>query len=95
MAQIIDGKAVSRQVRERVANETAKLKEKKENTPIDYTYARPTESEDESVRQAIELARENNLRLHICHLSSSKALEMAKDASKICLFHGNLHLIIY
>lgn len=28
MAQIIDGKAVSRQVRERVANETAKLKEK-------------------------------------------------------------------
>lgn len=65
-----------------VESETAKLKEKKENTPIDYTYARPTESEDESVRQAIELARENNLRLHICHLSSSKALEMAKDASK-------------
>lgn len=65
-----------------VESETAKLKEKEENTPIDYTYARPTESEDESVIQAIELARENNLRLHICHLSSSKALEMAKDASK-------------
>jgi dihydroorotase len=65
-----------------VENETEKLKAKDENTPIDYTYARPTESEDESVKQAIELARANNLRLHICHLSSSKSLSMAKSASK-------------
>ncbi len=65
-----------------VENETSKLKEKEENTPIDYTYARPTESEDESVKQAIDLAGKNNLRLHICHLSSSKSLKMAKDASK-------------
>ena len=65
-----------------VETETQKLKEKEENTPIDYTYARPAKSEDESVKQAIELARENNLRLHICHLSSSKSLSLAKDASK-------------
>lgn len=66
-----------------VENETEKLKEKKENEAIDYTYARPAESEDESVKQAIELARENNLRLHICHLSSKKSLDLAKNASKI------------
>ncbi|WP_432645670.1 dihydroorotase [Methanobrevibacter sp.] len=65
-----------------VENETRKLKEAKENTPIDYTYARPVESEDVSVMQAIELAKKNDLRLHICHLSSSKSLEMAKCASK-------------
>jgi len=66
-----------------VEDETERLKQNKENTAIDYTYARPTKSEDESVRQAIELARANDLRLHICHLSSSKSLSMAKSASKI------------
>ena len=65
-----------------VEDETNKLKEKEENEPIDYSYARPARSEDESVKQAIELAGKNNLRLHICHLSSSKSLSLAKDASK-------------
>ena len=65
-----------------VESETERLKDKSENKPIDYTYARPSSSEDESVRQAIELARANDLRLHICHLSSIKSLNMAKTASK-------------
>ena len=65
-----------------VESETEKLKQKDENTAIDYTYARPTQSEDESVKQAIELAGANDLRLHICHLSSSKSLNMVKSASK-------------
>lgn len=65
-----------------VESETLKLKQKEENDAIDYSYARPAKSEDESVRQAIELARENDLRLHICHLSSSKSLSLAKNASK-------------
>ena len=65
-----------------VEKETAELKEKSENSAIDYTYARPTRSEDTSVRQAIELAEANDLQLHICHLSSSKSLSMAKSASK-------------
>jgi dihydroorotase len=65
-----------------VERQTEILKEKDENEAIDYTYARPVESEDESVRQAIDLARANQLRLHICHLSSRKSLSMAKSASK-------------
>lgn len=65
-----------------VERETEKLKEKNENIAIDYSYARPAESEDESVKQAIHLSRENNLRLHICHLSSRKSLSLAKSASK-------------
>jgi dihydroorotase len=64
-----------------VESETKRLKEKTENTAIDYTYARPVKSEDESVKQAINLAKENNLKLHICHLSSSKSLEIAKNKS--------------
>ena len=65
-----------------VEHETKLLKEKDENNAIDYSYARPARSEDESVRQAIELAGANNLRLHICHLSSRKSLSMAKSANK-------------
>lgn len=65
-----------------VEDETSRLQEKEENEAIDYSYARPAISEDESVAQAIELAGENNLRLHICHLSSSKSLSLAKNASK-------------
>ena len=65
-----------------VESETARLKEKDENPAIDYTYARPAASEDDSVRQALELARANDLRLHICHLSSSKSLSIVKSASK-------------
>ena len=65
-----------------VESETEKLKQKKENEAIDYSYGRPAEAEDESVKQAIELARKNDLRLHICHLSSSKSLEIVKNESK-------------
>ncbi len=66
-----------------VEDETTKLKQKDENEAIDYSYARPAVSEDESVKQAIELAGKNNLSLHICHLSSKKSLSIAKTASKI------------
>lgn len=66
-----------------VEDETAKLKKKDENDAIDYSYARPVVSEDESVKQAIELAGRNNLSLHVCHLSSRKSLELVKDASRI------------
>ena len=44
-----------------VESETERLKQNDENPAIDYTYARPTKSEDESVKQAIELARANDL----------------------------------
>ena len=64
-----------------VERETERLKQK-ENDAIDYTYARPSQSEDESVMQAIELARANDLRLHICHLSSAESLSLAESASK-------------
>ena len=59
-----------------VTRESEKLKES--NEAIDYSYGRPYTSEDESVKQSIRLARKNNLRLHICHLSSKSALNIAR-----------------
>ena len=60
-----------------VEKETERLKDS--NDPIDYSYARPCVSENESVAQAIGLARKNNLDLHICHLSTKSALNMARE----------------
>ena len=65
-----------------VEAESDELKKRDIEKPIDYTYGRPAKSEDASVSQAIALARRNNLRLHICHLSSIKSLGIAKSASK-------------
>ena len=59
-----------------VEKESERLKDSTD--PIDYTYARPYTSEDESVKQTIGLARKNNLQLHICHLSSKNALNIAR-----------------
>ena len=59
-----------------VSEKTKELEDS--DDPIDYSYARPYTSEDESVKQTIELARKNNLRLHICHLSSKNALNIAR-----------------
>ena len=65
-----------------VNKSSEKLKEKENQTAIDYSYGRPSISEDVSVKQAIELSNENNLSLHICHLSSSKSLLQAQNAKK-------------
>ena len=59
-----------------VEKESERLKDSTD--PIDYTYARPYTSEEESVKQTIGLARKNNLQLHICHLSSKNALNIAR-----------------
>ena len=65
-----------------VESQTTLLKEKEENEAIDYSYARSSETEDESVKQAIELGKANDLQLHICHLSSIKSLQLVKNATK-------------
>lgn len=61
-----------------VLEESEKLKES--NNPIDYSYGRPGLAEDVSVKQAIDIGYRNNLRLHICHLSTIKSLAMARSA---------------
>ena len=61
---------------------SSKLKEKDEIRPIDYSYGRPKIAEDESVKQVIKLGSDNDLKLHICHLSSKKSLAILKEKSK-------------
>ncbi|MBZ9571230.1 dihydroorotase [Methanobrevibacter sp. TMH8] len=49
------------------------------NTAIDYSYARPSESELVSVGYATFLAEKYKLSLHICHLSTKKSLDYLKS----------------
>jgi len=49
------------------------------NDAIDYSYVRSAESEIQSISQAIELAKRYGNDLHICHLSTKKGMQLAKD----------------
>ena len=61
--------------RDIVQESTNKLSD--ETDAIAYSYGRPAESEDESVSQAIELSKKYGVDLHICHLSTKNAMDMA------------------
>ncbi len=76
-----------------ITNKTEELKENKDPKPIDYSYGRPAIAEDESVKQTIELANKNNLKLHICHLSSKKSLSLARKNNVSCEFTPH-HLLL-
>ena len=59
---------------ERLSNDS-QLKDK----AITYSYARSAESEIESIKQAIQLSKKYGNNLHICHLSTKKGMELAKE----------------
>ena len=58
-----------------VLESTKRLAE--ESEAIAYSYGRPAESEDASVAQAIELSKKYGVDLHICHLSTKNAMNLA------------------
>ncbi|MBO6105682.1 MAG: dihydroorotase family protein, partial [Methanobrevibacter sp.] len=61
--------------RDIVLESTKRLAE--ESDAIAYSYGRPAESEDASVAQAIELSKKYGVDLHICHLSTKNAMNLA------------------
>jgi len=65
-----------------VAENTKKLEKDSclgRNRAIDYSYGRPSEAEDVSVKQAIDLAKKYKVKLHICHLSSKYSLNIVTN----------------
>lgn len=74
-----------------VQESTQKLSE--ETEAIAYSYGRPAESEDESVAQAIELSKKYGNDLHICHLSTRNAMNMA--ISNNVTFEFTPHHLLY
>ena len=60
---------------------------------IAYSYGRPAKSEDESVAQAIEFAKKYGNDLHICHLSTKNAMNLA--ISNNVTFEFTPHHLLY
>ena len=60
---------------------------------IAYSYGRPAKSEDESVAQAIEIAKKYGNDLHICHLSTKNAMNLA--ISNNVTFEFTPHHLLY
>jgi len=55
---------------------------KKETDPVAYARSRPPESEVLAINDAIELAKQTNVKLHICHVSTKDGLSLIKRAKK-------------
>ncbi|MDR2966872.1 MAG: dihydroorotase [Methanobacteriaceae archaeon] len=49
------------------------------NQAIIYSDTRPSEAENVSVKQAIDLAKKYKVKLHICHLSSKDSLDIVNN----------------
>ncbi|MDP3035727.1 MAG: dihydroorotase family protein [Methanobacteriaceae archaeon] len=59
---------------------TDQIKSKEENNPSDYALARPSVAEEVAVAQAIALAHHYQTKIHFCHVSTDKSLEMIKSS---------------
>ena len=55
-------------------------KSKGELNPTAYTEARPSQAEEVAVSKAISLANKFNLKIHICHASVKKSLDLIHNA---------------
>ncbi|SFL15356.1 dihydroorotase [Methanobrevibacter olleyae] len=77
--------------RDMVLEYTKKLSN--ETEAIAYSYGRPAESEDESVAQAIALSKKYGNDLHICHLSTKNAMNLA--ISNNVSFEFTPHHLLY
>jgi dihydroorotase len=55
---------------------------RKETDPLAYARSRPPESEILAINDAIELAKQTNVKLHICHVTTKDGLSLIKKAKK-------------
>jgi len=55
---------------------------KKRTDPIAFARARPPESEVLAINDAIELAKQTDVKLHICHVTTKDGLTLIKRAKK-------------
>ncbi|MBU4536104.1 MAG: dihydroorotase family protein [Euryarchaeota archaeon] len=62
---------------QKVVNDcTKKLQDENKNEAFDYSLARPPKAEELAVAQALNLSRKFQQKIHICHVSTSRALKL-------------------
>ena len=55
---------------------------KKETDPLSYARSRPPEAEVLAINDAVELVKQTNVKLHICHVTTKDGLSIIKKAKK-------------
>jgi len=55
---------------------------RKSTDPFEYSFARPVESEVTAIKDAIEIARQTKVKLHVCHVTTKEGLNLIRKAKK-------------
>ena len=55
-----------------------KMHERECNTLVDYLYSRPSECEENAIKNIVNSSKNCNVRIHVCHLSSCESLELLR-----------------
>jgi len=76
------GKIVCVHAENQAINERALRVHRKSPDPIEYSLARPVESEVTAIKDAIETARRTEVKLHVCHVTTKEGLNLIKKAKK-------------
>jgi dihydroorotase len=75
-------KVVSVHAENQAINEHALRLHRKSTDPFEYSLARPVESEVLAIKDAIEIARQTRVKLHVCHVSTKEGVNLIKKAKK-------------
>jgi len=57
-------------------------KYKDRDDPIAHALSRPPKAEIKAIKEAIEIAKQTKVKLHVCHLSTKRGLELIKNAKR-------------
>jgi len=63
-------------------NERLLRRYRKSSDPFEYSFSKPVESEVTAIKDAIDIARRTEVKLHICHVSTKDGLNLIKKAKK-------------
>jgi dihydroorotase len=76
------GKILCVHAEDQKINDRFLKKYKKRNDPLAFALSRPKESEVSGIKKAINLTRETNVKLHVCHVSSKEGLDLIRTIKK-------------
>jgi dihydroorotase len=63
-------------------NERYLKRYRKGTDPFEYSFARPVESEVLAIKDAIEMARQTRVKLHVCHVTTQEGLNLIRKTKK-------------
>ncbi len=76
------GKVVCVHAENQTINDHSLRMHRRSTDPFEFSLARPIESEVSAIKNAIEIARQTKVKLHVCHVSTKDGLNLIRKAKK-------------